>query len=73
MQGSPFGNSFTGNFIRQSFCVGAGFRTKNNIYFDFVWVKTISTEDYFLFSSLNSKANLKYNATNLSATVGLKF
>ena len=73
MQGSPFGNSFTGNFIRQSFCVGAGFRTKNNIYFDFVWVKTISAEDYFLFSTLNSKANLKYNATNLSATVGLKF
>lgn len=73
MQGSPFGDAFTGNFVRQSFCVGAGFRTKNNFYFDLVWVKTISTEDYYLFSTLNSKANLKYNATNLSATVGIKF
>lgn len=73
MQGSPFGNSFTGNFVRQSFCVGAGFRTKNNFYFDLVWVKNISTEDYFMFSTINSKASLNYNAVNINATIGIKF
>ncbi|MDP3558612.1 MAG: hypothetical protein Q8T03_14655 [Bacteroidota bacterium] len=73
MQGSPFGNSFTGNFVRHSFCVGAGFRTKNNFYFDFVWVKTLSTEDYYLFNTLNTKASLNYNSTNLSVTAGIKF
>lgn len=73
MQGSPFGNSFTGSFVRNSFSIGAGFRTKNNFYFDFVWVKTLSTEDYYLFSTLDSKATIKYNAANLSATIGVKF
>jgi hypothetical protein len=73
MQGSPFGNSFTGNFVRQSFCLGAGFRTKNNFYFDFVWMKTVTTEDYYLFTTLASKAILKYNTTSLNVTVGIKF
>jgi hypothetical protein len=73
MQGSPFGNSFTGNFVRQSFSVGAGYRTKNNFYFDFVWVKTISSENYYLYNSLTPKATLNYNATNVNITVGIKF
>ena len=73
MQGSPFGNSFTGDFVRQSFSIGAGYRTKNNFYFDLVWVKTISTENYYLYNSLSSKAILKYNATNVNITVGIKF
>lgn len=73
MQGSPFGNAFTGSFVRNSFSVGAGFRTKNNIYFDFVWIKTVSNEDYYFFNTIEQKANIKYNATNVSATVGIKF
>lgn len=73
MQGSPFGDVFTGSFVRNSFSVGAGFRTKNNLYFDFVWVKTISNEDYYFFNTIEQKANIKYNATNVSATVGIKF
>lgn len=73
MQGSPFGDVFTGSFVRNSFSVGAGFRTKNNLYFDFVWVKTLSNEDYYFFNTIEQKANIKYNATNVSATVGIKF
>ncbi|MEO6306247.1 MAG: hypothetical protein ABIP51_24070, partial [Bacteroidia bacterium] len=72
MQGSPFGGSFNEKFVRNSFSIGAGFRTKNNFYFDVVWVKTISTEDYYLFNTLPTKATLKYNAVNLSATIGIK-
>ncbi|MBA3683526.1 MAG: hypothetical protein H0W73_20525 [Bacteroidetes bacterium] len=73
MQGSPFGDVFTGSFVRNSFSVGAGFRTRNNLYFDFVWVKTVSNEDYYFFNTLPQKATIKYNATNVSATVGIKF
>lgn len=73
MQGSPFGDVFSGKFVRNSFSLGAGFRTKNNVYFDFVWVKTLSTEDYYFFNTLPQKASVKYNATNVSATVGVKF
>ena len=73
MQGSPFGAAFTGNFVRNSYSIGAGFRTKNNFYVDLVWVKTISNEDYYFFNNLPQKANIKYNATNVSATIGIKF
>ncbi len=77
MQGSPFGNTFTGNFVRNSFSVGAGIRTKNNFYVDLVWVKTLSNEDYYYYNTtdptLNSKALIKYSTVSLSATIGVKF
>lgn len=73
MQGSPFGDVFSGSFVRNTFSAGIGFRTKNNFYFDFVVYKTLSKEDYYLYTTLNTKATLKYNSTTLSATVGIKF
>ncbi len=73
MQGSPFGGVFGGSFVKNTFSAGAGFRTKNNFYFDFVVYKSLSTENYYLFTTLNTKAKLKYNSTTFSATVGIKF
>lgn len=73
MQGSPFGDVFAGDFVRNSFSLGAGFRTKNNLYFDFVWVKTVSTEVYDLYQERDYQAKINYNATNVSATIGIKF
>ncbi len=73
MQGSPFGDVFSGNFVRHNFSLGLGFRGKGKWYFDVHWVKSISTEDYFLFTTLNTKAQIKYSAASLGATVGIKF
>lgn len=73
MQGSPFGNAFTGTFVRNTFSAGIGFRTKNNFYIDFAIYKTLSTENYYLFTTLDTQSKIKYNSTNLSITVGIKF
>lgn len=78
MQGSPFGNGpfgdvFAGDFVRNTFSIGAGFRTKSNFYFDFVVYKTVSNESYYLFSTMNTMSRLNYNSTTLSATAGIKF
>jgi len=73
MQGSPFGKVFVGDFVRNTFSAGFGFRTKNNFYFDFVVYKTLSKENYYLFTTLNTMSKVTYNSTTLSATVGIKF
>lgn len=70
MQGSPFGNAFSGTFVRHTFSLGAGVRAANNMYADIALTKMLSTEDYSIFSVM---AKLKYNTTLLCATIGLKF
>ena len=73
LNGSPFGNTFDGNFSRHVISFGAGFRTKNNIYFDFVWLNAFTSEDYYLYNSISSKAAAYYKSANLSFTAGIKF
>lgn len=73
MMGSPFGASFTGNFVRHTIALGFGFRTKSDFYFDFAWQKCLSTEDYVFFSTIAQRATIKYDNSMLSATIGFKF
>jgi hypothetical protein len=73
MQGSPFGNAFTGSFVRQTGSLGIGFRSKNNVYYDFVWYKTFSTEDYYMFNTIPQKSSLEFRNSQLAATIGVKF
>jgi hypothetical protein len=73
MQGSPFGDVFTGSFVRHTVSAGLGFRGSGQWYFDLVLAKTFSKEDYFPFTTLPTKATINYNATTLAATIGLKF
>lgn len=73
MQGSPFGDVFTGNFVRHTISAGLGFRGNSKWYLDLVWARSFSKEEYYPFTTLNTKAILNYNATMLSATVGIKF
>jgi len=73
MQGSPFGNAFNGSLVKHTPSLGIGFRTKNNLYFDFTWASTLSTENYYLFTSIDSHAKIDYKNTMLAATVGIKF
>jgi hypothetical protein len=73
MQGSPFGEVFAGDFVRNTFSTGVGIRTKSNFYFDFVLYRNISNENYYLFTTLDTGAKLRYTTTTLAATIGVKF
>lgn len=73
MQGSPFGKVFSGSFVRNTFSLGFGFRSKNHMFFDFVWYKTYSSEDYYMFNTIPQKSVLAYSNTQLAATIGIKF
>jgi hypothetical protein len=73
MQGSPFGHVLFGDFVRHGISAGLGFRTKSHLYFDLVWSRNFTSENYYLFSTLNSKAKLNFNNSNFAATVGIKF
>jgi len=73
MNGSPFGGAFNADFVRHTVSLGLGFRTKGKWYFDFFWAKSLTTEEYFLFTTNNTKAKLSLNASSLGATVGIKF
>jgi long-subunit fatty acid transport protein len=73
MYGSPFGNTFSGKFSRSTYSGGVGFRNKNWA-FDLGFVKSISNEDYFMYSSeFVRKTDLTFSGTNFVATVGCKF
>jgi hypothetical protein len=73
MQGSPFGNAITGKFVRNTVSVGFGFRSKNNVFYDFAWFKNFSTEDYFMFTTYDQKAVFNFSQSQLAATIGIKF
>lgn len=73
MQGSPFGNVFSGSFVRHTVSLGVGFRSKNNVFYDFVWYKSFSNEDYYMFNSIPQKATIAYSNSQFAATIGIKF
>jgi long-subunit fatty acid transport protein len=73
MNGSPFGDVASGDLVRNTVSLGAGYRTKNNFYFDIVWARTFSKEEYYLFNTLNTKADLNISTGMLGLTVGIKF
>lgn len=73
MLGSPFGDVFSGPFVRHTVSAGLGLRTQSNFYLDLVWLSSFSQEDYYLFSTLDAMAKLKYSASTLGFTAGLKF
>ncbi len=73
MNGSPFGDVFSGAFVRNSLSLGFGIRTSNNFYFDVAWVQTVSADDYYLFSDLPVKSKINYSNSLISFTGGIKF
>ncbi len=73
MQGSPFGKAFVGDYVRNTFSGGIGYRTQKKFYFDLVVYHTLSSENYYLFSTLDTQARLNYSSTSFAATIGFKF
>ncbi|MFO0358634.1 MAG: hypothetical protein ACK50A_16890 [Sphingobacteriaceae bacterium] len=73
MNSSPFGGLFKGPFDRQTISFGAGLRTKSNLFFDVVWARTFTKEQYYIFSSAPIKSDLELRNTRFMVSVGLKF
>jgi hypothetical protein len=73
VQGSPFGNSLEGDFVRHTVSVGVGFRSKNNIFYDFAWYKSFTNEDYYMFNTFTQRATFNMTQSQLAATIGIKF
>ena len=71
--GSPFGQTLSGKFVRNSISGGIGFRS-NNWTFDFALVRQMYTEDYYMYNpKYVNRSEVKFSGTNFVSTIGLKF
>lgn len=71
--GSPFGETFTGKFVRNSYSGGIGFRSKNWT-FDFGFVRQLYSEDYYMYNpKYADKSTIDFSGTNIVCTIGCKF
>jgi hypothetical protein len=73
MMGSPFGDAFSGDFVRHTVSLGAGIRPKTNFYLDVVWLNSFSAENYFLFTTLETMSKISYSSNVVGLTAGLRF
>lgn len=73
MQGGPFGTMFVGKFVRNTFSFGLGLKLNDKVFIDFNWLKTLSHENYYSFSTLDANARVSLNSTQLAATLGIRF
>jgi hypothetical protein len=73
MQGSPFGHVLIGDFVRHTFSIGLGLRTGKSLYFDAAWLQSVSSENYYPFVTLHTRARINFSSSLLSLTAGIKF
>jgi hypothetical protein len=73
MYGSPFGEAFTGPFVRHSYSGGLGFRGEHWT-FDFGLVKQMYKDDYYMYNpKYVDKTSVSFSGTTFVATIGCKF
>ncbi len=73
MYGSPFGETFSGDFVKTFYTGGIGFR-KEKMYLDISFSKSMNTENYYMYSpKFVDKSTLKNSGTTIAVTVGSKF
>lgn len=70
--GSPFGNQFTGNYVRNAFSVGFGFKT-SNFYYDIALIKTFSGKQlYYMYNpQYSDPVNIQLHLTQIVFSIGL--
>jgi hypothetical protein len=73
MNGSPFGEVFSGPFVRNNYSVGFGYKSRGSFYADFVFVKSIEEETYYLYTALPTSGRIINNTTTAGVTIGFKF
>ena len=71
--GSPFGGLYKGPFDRQTLSFGIGYRSKDNFFYDFAWVRTSGKEQYYMFSTNPVKTDLRLISSQLIISAGVKF
>lgn len=73
MYGSPFGEKFSGDFVKTYYTGGLGFR-KNKFYVDLSYTQMGSTENYYMYNpNYVDKSTLKNSGTTIAVTIGSKF
>lgn len=73
MYGSPFGDTFSGDFVTSFYTGGFGFRL-NKFYMDFSFVKSLKNENYYMYNpSFVDKSTLKNSGTTIALSIGSKF
>lgn len=70
--GSPFGNQISGNYVRNAFSIGVGYRG-TNFYYDLAIVKTFSGKQlYYMYNPQYCDiSNLQLNLTQIIFSIGL--
>lgn len=70
--GSPFGNQIFGNYVRNAFSLGFGFKT-TYFYYDIAFIKTFSgKQEYYMYNPKYCDAtNIQLNKTQIVFTIGL--
>ena len=73
MYGSPFGETFLGDFVKSFYTGGIGFR-KDKLYLDLSFTKSMNNENYYMYSpNFVDKSTLRNSGTTIAVTVGSKF
>ncbi len=73
MYGSPFGEAFSGDFVKSFYTGGIGFR-KEKMYLDISFTRSMSNENYYMYNpNFVDKSTLKNSGTTIAVTVGSKF
>jgi hypothetical protein len=73
MYGSPFGETYSGDFVKSYFTGGVGFR-REKMYLDVSFTRSMNSENYYMYSpNFVDKSTLKNYGTTIAVTVGSKF
>lgn len=73
MYGSPFGETFKGDFVKSFYTGGIGFRQKK-MYVDVSFTKSMNSENYYMYNpNFVDKSTIKNSGTTIAVTVGSKF
>ena len=73
MYGSPFGETFKGDFVKSFYTGGVGFR-RAKMYVDISFSRSFSKANHFMYNSAYvDKSTLKNYGTTIGITIGSKF
>ena len=73
MYGSPFGETFSGDFVKSFFTGGVGFR-REKMYVDISFTRSMSNDNYYMYNpNFVDKTSLKNSGTTIAFTIGSKF
>lgn len=73
MYGSPFGETFTGDFVRSFYTFGLGYRAEK-FYVDLSFIRSQTKEAYFMYNpNFVDKSVLTNSGTTIAFTIGSKF